>query len=234
MIDISVIVPVAGVGKRFGGKKKKQFYEIKKKPIIFYTFSALNRAFQFKNFVIGASKDDFEFLSYVAISAGIDPEKLIFTEGGKERADTVLNALKSVKTEYCAVHDAVRPFITKEMVCEVISCATNTDNGGAICAVGVRDTVKQVVSNGKVRATLDREQIYLAHTPQVFKTIHLIKALERAKELELIVTDEASACEEAGLTVKISPSTVDNIKITAQNDLTLVDILIERYFSDVL
>ena len=224
MREITAIIPAAGIGKRFSSTGKKQFFEIDGKTILEYTLRSLS-AYPFDAFVIGAAPDDFERISEIASTAGIEG-KLTLTAGGKERSDTVLACLKKVETPFVAVHDAVRPFISEALLRTVVNAAFAW--GGAICALRAHDTVKRV-KNGSVLTTIPRDEVYLAHTPQVFETEVLTAAIESAVQDGIILTDEASAYECAKRRVVVVDSTPDNIKVTEAADLTLAKALIEKY-----
>lgn len=225
-MNVTAVIPAAGLGKRFGGNVKKQFYEIFDKTVLYYTLTALNRAYPFAEFVLGANPDDFLSFYKELDSAGIHSYQLV--AGGAERYETVYNCIKNVKTDYVLIHDAVRPFITTEIVQSTINAAAET--GAAICAMTVRDTLKSVRGNS-VEKTVNRDDFILSHTPQVFATAMLKKALENAYEREIGVTDEAQAAELYGVRVKWVPSAPDNVKITYLNDMDMAESLVRKYFS---
>ena len=124
-----------------------------------------------------------------------------------------------------AVHDAVRPFVTMEEIEAVIGKAEK--DGAAILAIPVVDTVKQVTRNF-IDATLAREHLVLAQTPQAFRTEILREAFERAKKDEYYGTDEASLVERIGRPVSIVRGSERNIKITRPTDLVLARVLFEE------
>jgi 2-C-methyl-D-erythritol 4-phosphate cytidylyltransferase len=221
---ISAVIPAAGVGKRFSAKMKKQFFELNGKPILYYTLLALNKAYPFDEFIVGATADDFPVIEELAKEAGI--ANLQLSQGGAERVDTVLNAIQLATGDYVAVHDAVRPFVDKITVSNVINLAIKF--GAAIPTLPARDTIK-VVKDGYIEQTLDRDHIYMAHTPQVFNREQLIEAIMKAKADNIPLTDEASAFEYAGYRVKVSPSSPDNIKITQFEDIELAEVLLKKY-----
>jgi 2-C-methyl-D-erythritol 4-phosphate cytidylyltransferase len=213
------------VGKRFGTEVKKQYLQICGKPLLYYTLKALNRAYAFDEFIIGASPDDFDSLRQHAQLAGLKNYRL--TEGGAERYETVYNCLKEVRSDMVLIHDAVRPFVTPELVQSVISAAR--EQGAAVCGLKVRDTLKKI-NGGLIEKTVSRDEYLLSHTPQVFKTSVLKKAVENAGEYDIVVTDEAQAMELYGKKVSWVESTPDNIKLTYQSDLQMMEYLIAKYF----
>ncbi|MGE4317981.1 MAG: 2-C-methyl-D-erythritol 4-phosphate cytidylyltransferase [Deferribacterales bacterium] len=224
-MNVTCIIPAAGLGKRFGGNVKKQFYEVLDKTVLYYTLIALSRAYPFAEFILGADPDDFLILSKELQDAGITSFQLV--AGGAERYETVYNCLKAAKTEYVLIHDAVRPFLSADIVQNTIEAAGDT--GAAICALPVRDTLKKINKTG-VEQTVNRDEYVLSHTPQVFEAATLKKAVENLEELEMMVTDEAQAMELFGIKVKWVMSSPDNIKITYLNDMDMAESLVRKYF----
>jgi len=225
-LSLTAVIPAAGIGKRFSGDVKKQFFTIFDNTVLYYTLIALNRAYPFQEFILGASPSDFTFLEDQLSKAKITNYRII--EGGAERYETVYNCLKAVKTDMVLIHDAVRPFITEAVVQAVIDAANL--HGAAICGLKVRDTLKRV-DGGLIDKTVNRDEFILSHTPQVFKTSVLKKAAENTGEFDIVVTDEAQAMELYRKKVAWVDSTPDNIKLTYTEDITLAESLIRKYFS---
>jgi 2-C-methyl-D-erythritol 4-phosphate cytidylyltransferase len=147
------------------------------------------------------------------------PVRLV--EGGDSRQQSVENALCSLSpdTDLVAVHDAVRPFIDRATIEKVIAEAAGA--GAAIVGIVPLDTVKQVHLN-KVRATLARERLVMAQTPQVFRYALLKQAFEKAREDGFTGTDESSLVERLEqVEVNVVPGSDRNIKITKPSDMEL-------------
>jgi 2-C-methyl-D-erythritol 4-phosphate cytidylyltransferase len=161
-------------------------------------------------------------------------------EGGATRAQSVVNALRSVDTALVAIHDAARPLVTPELVEDVVATlAADPDAAGAIAATPVTDTIKQsdvtrrafdtykgANARFSIDATLDRERLWAAQTPQVFRVAALRVALAADPERVAAATDEAMLVEAAGGRVLIHPSPVENFKVTTPLDLTLAELLL--------
>jgi 2-C-methyl-D-erythritol 4-phosphate cytidylyltransferase len=161
-------------------------------------------------------------------------------EGGATRAHSVVNALRSVATELVAIHDAARPLVTPELIEEVIATlAADPDAAGAIAAAPFTDTVKQSDltrrafdthkgSNARlvIEATVDRERLWAAQTPQVFRVQALRDALVGDPDRIAAATDEAMLVEAAGGKVLIHPSPAENFKVTTPLDLKLAELLL--------
>ena len=142
-------------------------------------------------------------------------------EGGDHREQTVAAALKAVsdEAEYVAVHDAVRPCVTEQMIDAVFAEATKT--GAAILAAPVTDTLKRVSQSMAIEETVARVDYYGAQTPQVFRKDVLVQAYDRLTEADRDVTDDAQLVEAAGHPVSVVKSDLTNLKITTKADLTL-------------
>ncbi|MBZ4643445.1 MAG: 2-C-methyl-D-erythritol 4-phosphate cytidylyltransferase [Deferribacteres bacterium] len=220
---ISAIIPAAGAGKRFSDKFKKQYFLINGKPVIYYTLKNLNESYGFDEILIGYGQDDLDLLKEVVESLNI--KNCEFVKGGKERFDTVYNCFLKSTSEYILIHDAVRPFINREIVNECISNAFRYQ--AAICGVKPRDTVK-LVNGFEVDKTIDREKVFLVHTPQVFKKEILREAFDYQRRNNIFVTDEASMVEMLGHKVYISLSSFSNVKLTEYDDIKYFEYLINR------
>lgn len=226
MTKISLIIPAAGIGKRFSGNIKKQFYEFNDKAIIYWTIKRLFDAYKFDELIIGINDDDTDYMNNIINMLSLDVP-VIYAKGGMERMDTVINCLEKSTCEFAAVHDSIRPFASDKTIRNVINKAVNTN--AAICGIPVRDTMKKC-DNDKILLTVSRDNMFLAHTPQVFKKDLIYKALQIAADDKVIVTDEASACEYSGIAVSVTLSNYENIKVTYAEDIELIQLFKTRFF----
>jgi 2-C-methyl-D-erythritol 4-phosphate cytidylyltransferase len=213
------VVPAAGVGKRMNANCPKQYLLLAGKTVLEQTLLRLLQADVFSAISVAISADD-PYWPEISISGH---EKIIMAPGGKERADSVLSGLKSIRTmaaddDWVLVHDAARPCLTASDIHHLIDSLCDDEIGG-ILAVSSHDTLKNVQGKN-ILGTLDRSHIWRALTPQMFRYGLLKKALEAA-EGNPAVTDEASALEMLGLQPKIVEGRADNIKITRPEDLAL-------------
>jgi len=163
---------------------------------------------------------------------------LAVVDGGATRAQSVANALEAVGAELVAIHDAARPLVTPELIEAVIaSLVADPEAAGAIAATPVTDTVKQATSPALtvdntanaglvIERTLDRERLWAAQTPQVFRVAALRAALAGDPERVAAATDEASLVEAAGGRVLIHPAPPENLKVTTPLDLKLAELLL--------
>lgn len=145
-------------------------------------------------------------------------------EGGAHRQDSVRNGIEAARAEHgwIVIHDAVRPFVDRELLGEVIKGAKSC--GAAIAAVPVRDTVKILDPQGRV-GTLAREGLWLAQTPQAFQAEIIKKAHAEAHREGYLATDDAALVEKMGIEVKLILGSYHNIKITTPEDLLFGEFL---------
>lgn len=220
------VVPAAGVGKRMQADKPKQYLELAGKTVIEQTLLRLLEANVFSAISVAVSVDD-PYWPNLTIASH---PSIITAPGGKERSDSVLSALRSIRSkasdnDWVLVHDAARPCITATDICLLIN-QLQADDVGGILALSSHDTLKNV-QNKQIINTLDRTHIWRALTPQMFRYGMLKTALEHA-EGNPVVTDEASALELQGLQPKIVEGRPDNIKITRPEDLALAQFYLEH------
>lgn len=148
--------------------------------------------------------------------------------GGKERQDSISNALRQVSSDIhlVAVHDAVRPFVKQKTIEICFEKAAET--GAAIVAVPAKDTIKIAGTDRIIRDTPDRENIWQAQTPQIFEKELLLKAYQFARETGFTGTDDSSLVEKAGGQVALVEGTRENFKITWPLDLQLAELLLNK------
>ena len=225
-VKLWAVVPAAGVGKRMQADRPKQYLPLAGKTVLEQTLTRLLEADVFSAVVVAISKED-PYWPELEISMH---ERVITATGGKERADSVLSALKSLRenasdNDWVLVHDAARPCLTSSDVHLLIDKLKDDDIGG-ILALSSHDTLKNV-DGLNIIETIDRSAIWRALTPQMFRYGMLKQALEEA-EGNPAVTDEASALEMQGLQPKIVEGRPDNIKITRPEDLALAQFYMEH------
>lgn len=225
MSDFWAVVPAAGKGQRFGGSLPKQYSPLAGRTVIEWALAPLLGNPRISGVVVALAADDAHWRR-LAVSS----ERRVRTvTGGAERSVSVRNALAALSEEAAAsdwvlVHDAARPCLRSEDL-ERLMDAGSRDEVGAILAARVPDTLKRADREGHVRETLDRENLWRALTPQMFRLGELADALERASG-EGAVTDEAMAMERTGRRPLLLPGDPANIKITDQRDLALAERLL--------
>ncbi len=214
----SAVIVAAGSGRRMGADRPKQFLELCGKTIIERTAAVFSGCKSINEIIIVSSESGLEECR--RLLAGLEEDKIIkYVLGGKERYESVYNGLNALddRSNIVLIHDGVRPFVTEDMIEASIDDAL----AYGACAAGVKskDTVKICDENGFVKYTPDRECVYNIQTPQTFKRDIIEKAYERAEKSGIFGTDDASLVENAGVPVKITMGSYDNIKITTPDDL---------------
>jgi 2-C-methyl-D-erythritol 4-phosphate cytidylyltransferase len=228
-MKVSVILPAAGLGTRMGREKsgvsRKQFMLLEGAPILVHTIRKFLRSPLVSEIVVALRQEDLDWARGLVhqehTHQGHLGHPVRFVEGGATRQESVENALAALgpDTDLVAVHDAVRPFIEPDLIERVIQEAAQT--GAAIVGIVPVDTVKRVHKN-KIRATLPREHLVLAQTPQVFRFDLLKRAFELAKQDGFFGTDEASLVERLEqIEVSVVQGTDRNIKLTKPTDMDL-------------
>lgn len=217
------VIAAAGIGKRVGADIPKQYLTLLDKTIIEHSINPFIEHPQIDQVVVSIAKNDHWF-DTLAIAKN---PKIKLVEGGDERVDSVLSALKVIPdTDYVLVHDAARPCITRADIDKLIDYVS-VNNNGAILASKVTDTMKRSDSNGNIQSTVERTDLWHALTPQMFQNKLLQKAILAVKEPHLI-TDEASAVEMSGLPVTLIEGRSDNLKITREEDLQIAALYLSR------
>ncbi|WP_314925234.1 2-C-methyl-D-erythritol 4-phosphate cytidylyltransferase [Aeromonas piscicola] len=220
--ELTAIVPAAGIGSRMGADCPKQYLQLAGQTILEHTLGALLSHPAIARVIVALAPHDRWF---DALPVATDP-RVLRVEGGAERAFSVLNALHVAEGGWVLVHDAARPCLTRGDLDRLI--ATAIQCGGAILGSRVRDTMKRSDAMGNILGTVDREQLWHALTPQMFPTHTLLRALEEGLALGATITDEASAMERAGFTVRMVEGRADNIKVTRPEDLSLAGLFLSQ------
>jgi 2-C-methyl-D-erythritol 4-phosphate cytidylyltransferase len=226
-MNVAVILPAAGLGTRMGkvqpektGTSRKQFMLLDGAPILLHTIRKFVSCPSVTEIVVALGADDIEWVQELLTAERL-PKPVRLVEGGDSRQHSVQNALSILgpDTDIVAVHDAVRPFIDRDLIEEVIRVASET--GAAIVGIVPVDTVKRVHKD-KVRTTLPREHLILTQTPQVFRFDLLKQAFARAAEDQFVGTDESRLVERLEQPeVSVVQGSDRNIKITKQSDMEL-------------
>lgn len=225
------IVPAAGVGKRMQANCPKQYLRINNETILHHTAMRLLSHPLIEQVIIVLGEND-QYFDDTGLAGN---QGVIRVNGGVERVNSVLNGLKRVDKNiypWVLVHDAARPCVTLQDIDNLIhQCMAN--NIGGILATPVRDTMKRGMANSEITTniivnTVEREQLWHALTPQLYKTEELTLAIEQALAKGLSITDEASAIEYANLPSLLISTSSENIKITHPDDLALAEFYLNK------
>lgn len=222
------IIPAGGSGKRFGSDKPKQFVELCSRPILLHTLSRFDSSELIDSVILAVPEEWIAFTKELV--AGEKYSKPVFiVEGGKERQDSVANALQCAnekRAEIVLVHDAVRP-VFSEMLIDRVVCAASR-YGAAIPALMPKETIKVRNEDYFVMATPDRSSLCSIQTPQGFRAELLTEAYSKLAGSGFLATDDASVAEFAGFPVRIVEGEETNIKITTPFDLKIAELGLSR------
>jgi len=225
-----VMIPAAGVGRRFGGEVPKQYLQLAGRMVIDHVLALFLDHPAIAGCVVALSPEDgwWESTEYGGHA------RVLRADGGAERCHSVANGLARLADaagddDWVLVHDAARPCLRREDLDQLIAALAD-EPVGALLAVPVHDTVKQCRADGadQVACTLPRQQLWRAFTPQAFRIGLLREALAEAERRGLAVTDDASAVELLGLAPRLVECHSDNLKITRPEDLPLAHFYLQQ------
>jgi len=221
------VIVSAGKGLRFMEGKKKQFTSLGGKPILAHTLEKFETCPLIRSTHLVVSQEDMDYCLKEIIEKNKFQKVSKIVPGGKRRQESVKNGIDALPkdTDIVAIHDGVRPFVTKAMIEDSIHSAGRY--GAVILAMPVKETIKISNSDGTVLKTLDRESLWQIQTPQTFQINIIKEAYYRATEDGFIGTDDASLVERLGVKVHILPGSYTNIKITTLEDLLLANLFLE-------
>jgi 2-C-methyl-D-erythritol 4-phosphate cytidylyltransferase len=228
MNRVTAILPAAGLGTRMGSETPKQFLELDGVPLLLFTLRRLAACPEITEFIISTRAEEVD-----AVAASVKAENfgrpVRVVRGGDSRQDSVSNALTEVSpdADLILVHDAVRPLVTRAQIERVIAEANACD--AAILGIPAMDTVKEVKRASLpgdvalITATIPRERVVLAQTPQVFRASLLLEAFGRARQDGVTASDEAGLVERIGRDVHVVVGSERNLKITRPGDMELAE-----------
>ena len=225
---IGAVVPAAGKGSRMGTELSKQFLELDGKPILLHTLERLQSIPEVDIIVVAAAEDRLDQVKEIVAAHRLTKVSVVIP-GGAERQDSVWNCLRTLslsKVDSVIVHDAVRPFISRDIVCNV--CNAAKEFGAAVPVVRPKDTIKVLNGEGFVSSTLERNSLVVVQTPQGFQFPLLYRSYERAMSQKFYGTDDASLVERYNGRVKIVEGDYHNIKITTPEDLAIAKHLMRK------
>jgi 2-C-methyl-D-erythritol 4-phosphate cytidylyltransferase len=216
------IVPAGGSGERLGADRPKAFVVCAGRPLIEWSLDVLGSVC---DRVVVAAPDGYDDgPEWVPVREGA--EAPTWVRGGESRSASVRNAVQTApEATTFVIHDAARPLVTRELV-ERCMNAIEPGIDGAIAAVPMTDTVKEVAVDRRVLRTLDRSALWAVQTPQVFRADILRRALERDAAALAAATDDAWLVDDAGGVITVVESFPENIKVTRESDLRIVEALL--------
>lgn len=233
MNHVTAILPAAGLGTRMGAETPKQFLALDGVPVLVFTLRRLAACSAIRDFVIATRAEEVDSLGTSLASENLGrPVQVV--RGGDTRQDSVANALAQAPSnaDLILVHDAVRPLVTLKQIEHVIAEAAAC--GAAILGIPAMDTVKEVkraslpTDVALITATIPRERVVLAQTPQVFRSALLLEAFARARQDGVSASDEAGLVERLGHDVHVVVGSERNLKITRPGDMELAEFYLRQ------
>jgi len=233
MNRVTAILPAAGLGTRMGAETPKQFLSLDGVPVLLFTLRRLAACPAITDFIVATRAEEIDSLAET-VSKEKFGRLVRVVRGGDSRQDSVANALTEVppETDLILVHDAVRPLVTVSQIERVIAEAAAC--GAAILGIPAMDTVKEVKRASLpndvalITATIPRERVVLAQTPQVFRSLLLIQAFAQARQDGVTASDEAGLVERAGHDVHVVVGSESNLKITRPGDMELAEFYLRQ------
>jgi 2-C-methyl-D-erythritol 4-phosphate cytidylyltransferase len=216
-----------------GSGTPKQYLALGGLPVLVHSLRVFVASESVTDVVLVVPKADREFCSDEIVSRHGFAKVTHIVAGGKQRQDSVRNALEILEdhVEFIVIHDAVRPFLTADLVRRVVEKAAQY--GAAVAAIPMRDTVKQAGGSGMIEGTVDRSRLWLAQTPQAFSLALLSEAHRKAQMEGFQATDDAQLVERLGHRVAIVEGSGENIKITRPEDLVIGEAILAARKGDL-
>ena len=231
MNKITAIVLAAGSGSRMKSKTKKQFMEIKGKPVIWYSLFEFEKS-RVDEIILVTGKEDIDYCKKEIVDKYNLKKIKNVVAGGSERYESVYNGLKEVTGNIVLIHDGARPLINNEIIERSIEGTIKSD--ACVVGVPVKDTIKRANKEGYIIDTPNRSELWITQTPQSFKTDLVKMAYKKMKEeLEkgnttLNITDDAMVVEEFTTNqVRFVQGDYKNIKVTTPEDIDIAELFIE-------
>lgn len=231
MNKITAIVLAAGSGSRMKSKTKKQFMEIKGKPVIWYSLFEFEKS-RVDEIILVTGKEDIDYCKKEIVEKYNLKKIKNVVAGGSKRYESVYNGLKEVTGNIVLIHDGARPLINNEIIERSIEGTIKSD--ACVVGVPVKDTIKRADKEGYIIDTPNRSELWITQTPQSFKTDLVKMAYKKMKEeLEkgnttLNITDDAMVVEEFTTNqVRFVQGDYKNIKVTTPEDIDIAELFIE-------
>lgn len=219
------LIPAAGRGERFGGRTKKQFLALCGLPVIVHTLTLFQNAPLIDEIVCILPKEDISYFEPFILKNRLTKVKRVIPGGGR-RQDSVRAGISLLEEgndpdDLVLVHDGVRPLAPRLLIERVVRAAQ--EFGAAVAALPVSDSLKEVSTEGVIKRTLPRENVWAMQTPQVFRLGLLAQAYRRAERDHFLGTDEAALVERLGFPIHCVEGSPENIKITTPWDLKMAE-----------
>lgn len=227
MITKALIIPAAGSGKRLGQQVPKPFLKLSGRPILAHTLWQFLPLKGLVQIIVATSEGYLDETRQILETDVPENIKTSAIAGGKERQHSIDKALNELlDVDLVIIHDAVRPFVKLNHI--DACCRAASETGAALLGVPAKNTIKEIDNEQFIHRTPERESLWQAQTPQVFKKQLIVEAYRQAMNKNYIGTDDASLVEKLGQKVKMIKGDASNFKITYPVDLKLARLLIEE------
>lgn len=233
--EAGAIIPAGGSGRRMNASTNKIMLPLLGHSVLERTLEVFLTSDLIKILVLAVKADEKDAVESQIVTTAIKYGKeIVLVDGGEERQESVANGLEylrrwtgwNVRRRLVAIHDAARPLLTPELLRQ--SLMAGLEYGAVGIGVPLKDTIKQVDSEGMVIATPDRSKFWGIQTPQVFDLDLLLECYQKAKDSGLLFTDDCGVVEYCGHPVKLIPGSYENLKITTPEDLILAEAILRR------
>jgi len=217
------IILAAGRGTRMNQTINKMYLPLKGKPIIAHTLEAFYSLDIVQGITLVVSPGEEELMREKVLDIYPPKKPIKLVQGGAERQHSVYNGLKELPsdTQLVAIHDGARPLITPQVIERSFEVAKRW--GAAVAGMPVKDTIKVVDSNGRVKDTPDRSYLWLVQTPQTFRYSLIMEAHKRAIEDNFLATDDSALVERLGKEVYMIEGGYENLKVTTPEDIAIAE-----------
>ena len=221
--DIGVVIVAAGTGSRVGGEELKQFRWVAGRPMLLHSVQEFQRRPDVAMVVVVLPRSHVGDPPPWLFQSDLD--RLLVSVGGRERSESVYNGIADLpeQVRIILVHDAARPLVGAATIDRVIAEARR--GHGAVAALPVVDTLKEVDGDGRIVRTVERERLWRAQTPQGFPRAMLVRAHTEARAARISATDDAALCERLGLPVVVVRGSERALKVTEEADFSRADAL---------
>jgi 2-C-methyl-D-erythritol 4-phosphate cytidylyltransferase len=221
------LIPAAGIGARMGVGYPKQYMPLNGKPMLLHVLDTFAATDVIAHTYVVVSADDGYIDEVLSVAPHLAKRVTVLKNGGATRQESVLNGLHAARSDvndddWVLVHDAARPGLTASLIAKLIQ-ALHDDAVGGLLAMPIVDTLKREDTGGRTEATVSRDGLWAAQTPQMFRYALLQRALLQAQQ----VTDDASAIEALGLKPKLVEGSARNLKVTLAQDIALAELLLK-------
>lgn len=221
------LIVAGGSGQRYGGDTPKQYQVVAGRPLLSWTISRFEQATAVDQIAIVTAEEYLIYVNNCVVNPYGFTKVLKIVPGGATRAESVWRGIQSlpISTSYVAIHDAVRPLVKPSDIDRVVREAGL--HRAAILGRPVTDTIKRSKED-MILATVDRTHLFLAETPQVFQYDLIKEAYSKCAKDKISITDDASAVERLGFSVRLVCPTGPNPKLTRPDDLSYITIMLEK------